>query len=132
MYKITQTKISQHSVPSTYSISTIIKFSLKNIIIRLLSIILFFAFSSVNAYSIEHLHDDGQYANGGNRLTSTEVCTNIKNSRPAHCQSMFGNSMFWPHSLDPSAFWNIPVATNGCGTGSTLEWALGKYGAARL
>jgi len=54
-------------------------------------------------------------------------CAELSGERPEHCQSMFGGDMFWPHSGDSSALWNIPSATNGCGTGSSLEWAASKY-----
>ncbi|GHE91785.1 hypothetical protein [Thalassotalea profundi] len=51
----------------------------------------------------------------------------MSDERPDHCQSMFGGNMHWPFYGDSSALWNIPSATNGCGTGSALEWALAKY-----
>jgi len=58
----------------------------------------------------------------------SKFCSELSSRRPSHCESMVGNTIFWPISLhDPSAFWSIPSATNGCGTGSFVESAVSMY-----
>ncbi|QOL26365.1 hypothetical protein LP316_03405 [Thalassotalea sp. LPB0316] len=54
-------------------------------------------------------------------------CSALRATKPSHCEGMFGSSMTWPYLTDSSAFWNIPSATNGCGTGGIIETAINAF-----
>ena len=81
-----------------------------------------------NDYDYDYDYGYGYGGSDSNNSSSAEVCAEIKSTRPAHCEAMVGSDMFWPYTQDPSIFWNIPAAKNGCGSGSTIELAIANLG----